>query len=162
MDAVVTIYVDSTPEPVLTIPLQALLGSVDMGNKRRCFVMADGRPEMRDLTLGKANETAAEVQDGLKEGDVVILNPAVLLSDKEKAEYGVQATPSGPGGSEGSGGWKGKGKGKGRPGGGGSPGMPGGSPGMQDGPSMPGGRPNGGGRRGQGGAPPGGKAAASP
>src|SRR5262249_59409107 len=38
MDAVVTIFVDTTPEPVLTIPIQALMGGVEMGDKRHCFV----------------------------------------------------------------------------------------------------------------------------
>jgi HlyD family secretion protein len=168
MDAVVTIYVDSTPEPVLTIPLEGLMGHVEMGEKRRCFVMVDGHVEMREITLGKANEKYAEVKEGLKEGEVVVLNPGTLLSDKEKAQYGVSATSnqgsSGPGGYGGPGGGKGgKGGGKGR-GKGGAPGAPGGSPGMQGGPNMPGGGApsGGGGRRGQGGAAPGGKTPAAP
>jgi HlyD family secretion protein len=173
MDAVVKIDVDSTPEPVLTIPLQALMGNVEMGAKRRCFVMVDGRPEMREITLGKANDTVAEVKDGLQEGDEVVLNPGLLLSDKEKVQYGVTAPSSqgtgspggfgGPGGGKGGkggkGGWKGKG------------GIPGGGPGMQGGSGTPGGgmqggAPSGGGfsggRRSQGGTPPGGKTPANP
>jgi len=177
MDAVVTIYVDSTPEPVLVIPLQALLGGVEMGDKRRCFVMVDGRPEMRDITLGKANETVAEVKEGLKEGDVVVLNPGVLLSDKEKVQYGVSASssqggsdrggfggPGGPGGGKGGkGGYKGKNKG-GAPGmpPGGSPGMmPNGSPAIQGRPGMPNSSVQGG-RRTPGGAPSGAKTPANP
>jgi HlyD family secretion protein len=182
MDAVVTILVDSTQEPVLTIPLQALLGDVEMGEKRRCFVMVDGHPEMRDITLGKKNETVAEVKEGLKEGEVVVLNPAILLSDKEKVQYGVSATSdqgSGQGGQGGAGGGKGNWGGKGGRGGkggkgnwggkGGGPGMPGGSPGMKGSPAMPGGGSpgggggfGGGGRRGQGGPPPGSKTPANP
>ncbi len=184
MDAVVTINVDSTPEPVLTIPLQALMGGVEMAEKRRCFVMADGGVEVREISLGKKNETVAEVKEGLKEGDVVVLNPAVLLSDKEKAQYGVSASsdqgggPGGPGGGKGNWGGKGgkggKGGGKGNWGGKGGPpgGMPGGSPGMQGGPGAPGGgNPGGGGqgggfgpggRRSQGGSSPGAKASANP
>ncbi|HEY7328959.1 MAG TPA: hypothetical protein VH592_15050 [Gemmataceae bacterium] len=182
MDAVITIHVDSTPEPVLTIPLQALMGSVDMAEKRRCFVMVDGHPEMRDITVGKTNDTLAEVKDGLNEGDVIVLNPGLLLNDKEKVQYGVTSSGAqggdrgamgGPGGEKGGkgkgkGGWKGKG---------GQGGMPGGSPGMQGSPGMEGGAPSGGGpgggapggggRRSQGkdasgakgGASPGGKAA---
>src|SRR5262249_51248425 len=118
MDAVVTIFVDTTPEPVVTIPLQGLMGSVEMGEKRNCFVMVEGHPEMREITVGKTNETVAEVKEGLKEGDVVILNPAILLSDKEKAMYGVQSGSGDQGGQAGQGGpgagkgnWKGKGKG---------------------------------------------------
>ena len=188
MDAVVTINVDSTPEPVLTIPLQALMGTVEMAEKRRCFVMTDGGLELREISLGKQNETVAEVKEGLKEGDVVVLNPGVLLSDKEKVQYGISASgdqsgglggQGGPGGGKGNWGGKGaKGGGKGNWGGkGGAPGgMPGGSPGMQGGPGAPGGgNPGGppggggqgggfgpGGRRSQGGSSPGAKANANP
>jgi HlyD family secretion protein len=171
MDAVVTIYVDSTPEPVLTIPLEALMGSVDMGDKRRCFVIVDGHPEMREITLGKANEKIAEVKEGLNEGDVVVLNPGVLLTDKEKVQYGV-STPSSQGGGDRGGfggpggpgggkeGKKGKNKGNWKSGAGG---MPNGSPGMQGPPNAPGGGGfGGGGRRSQGGAPPGAKTPANP
>jgi HlyD family secretion protein len=177
MDAVITILVDSTPEPVLTIPLQALLGDLEMADKRRCFVLADGHPEMREITVGKKNETLAEVKEGLKEGDVVVLNPAMLLSDKEKVQYGVSATndqgggqggKGGPGGGKGGGKWGGKGGGK-WGGKGGGPGMPGGMPGMKGDPGMPGGGSpgggggfGGGGRRGQGGPSPGSKTAANP
>ena len=92
MDAVVTIFVETKPKPVLAVPLQALLGGVEMGEKRRCFVVVEGQFYMREVKLGSANEILAEVKDGLQEGDVVVLNPAVLLSDKEKAEYGVSAS----------------------------------------------------------------------
>src|SRR5262249_38921209 len=91
MEAVVTIFVDTTTAHYVTNPLQGLMGSVEMGEKRNCFVMVEGHPEMREITVGKTNETVAEVKEGLKEGDVVILNPAILLSDKEKAMYGVQS-----------------------------------------------------------------------
>jgi hypothetical protein len=114
MDAVVTIFVDTTPEPVLTIPIQALMGGVEMGDKRHCFVMVEGHPEIREITVGKNNVTDAEVKEGLKEGDTVVLNPAILLSDREKAEYGVQSGPSEQGGQAGFGGAQGKGKGKGK------------------------------------------------
>jgi HlyD family secretion protein len=175
MDTVVTILVDSTPEPVLSIPLQAQFGGVEMGDKRRCFVMVDGHPEMREISLGKKNERFAEVKEGLKEGDVVVLNKELLLSDKEKVQYGVSATNDQGGGQGGPGGGKGNWDGKGGKGGkgnwggkGGGSGMPGGSPGMQGGPGMPGGGSpggkgfGGGGRRGQGGPPPGSKTPANP
>lgn len=163
MDAVVEIKVDSTNEPVVAIPLQALMGGVDMGAKRYCFVLVDGRPEMRELTLGKTNETVAEVKEGLKEGDEVVMQPGKLLTDKEKVQYGVAAQSNeGAGRSGDKAGWGGKGKG----GKGSWPGKGKGGPGgMQGGPGMkgaPGGGQPGGGRRGQGGAAPGGKAPANP
>lgn len=179
MDAAVTIFVETKPEPVLAVPIQALLGGVEMGAKRRCFVVVDGQVQMKEVTLGTPNEFFAEVTDGLQEGDVVVMNPSVLLSDKEKAEYGVSASSGGgqrgaggPGGDQGGRGGRGKGKGKGKggPGGGfqgGAPegGFPGG--GGPGGGAPGGGRPGGGmgmngGGRGQGGAPAGGKAVANP
>jgi hypothetical protein len=103
MDAAVTIFVETKPKPVLAVPLQALLGGVEMGEKRRCFVVVEGQLYIRVVKLGSANELLAEVKDGLQEGDVVVLNPAVLLSDKEKVEYGVSAS-SDRNGQRGSGG----------------------------------------------------------
>jgi hypothetical protein len=117
---------------------------------------------MREITLGRSNEKMVEVKDGVEEGDEVILNPVVLLSEKERMEYGNLPARSGKGGS---GGWGGKGKGgKGKEGGGmqgggmegngmqGGPkqggGMQGG--GMQGGPKQGGGMQGGGPRQGQG------------
>ena len=85
---------------------------------------------MRDLTLGMANETVAEVKEGLQEGDVVVLNPSVLLSDKEKVQYGVSAQNNqsgrgGPGAGQGGRGMGKGGRGKGKGGRGKGPGGPG-------------------------------------
>jgi multidrug efflux pump subunit AcrA (membrane-fusion protein) len=156
MDAEVTIEVDSQPEPVLALPLQALLGSVDMGAKRKCFVITEDGPQMRDITLGMSNETMVEVKEGLEEGDEVVLNPGVLLTERQRMEYGIQAPRSGQDEKAGPGGRGGRGgQGKGKGGGPGGPGGPGGMPGngMQGG--MPGGGMPGGGMPG-GGAPGGG------
>ncbi len=165
MDAVVEIKVDSTPEPVLIVPVQAILGGTEMNKNRRCFVLVEGRPVMRDVVVGKANDTHVEIKEGLEEGDEVVVNPSALLTEKQRAEYGVQAAPSGPG-AGGNQGWGGKGgKGQGGKGPGGKGGRPGG-PGGPGGP--PGGAPGGGRSRGgfgpqsQGGSPAGGKAPANP
>jgi HlyD family secretion protein len=165
MDAVITINVDSTPEPVLVVPLQAVLGGVEMDKERQCFVMVDGRPVMRKITVGKANETHVEIKEGLEEGEEVIVNPAVLLTEKQRAEFGVQSAPDGGNpawGGKGGMGQGGKGP-SGRGPGGRGPG--GGRPGgMQGGPGGPpgGGRPGGFGPQSQGGSPPGGKGQANP
>ncbi len=94
MDAQITIHVDSQPEPVLAIPLQAVLGTVEMGQKRKCFVITPHGHDLREVTLGMTNEKLVEVKDGLEEGDVIVLNPVVLLTEKEA--HGVRH-PSGPG-----------------------------------------------------------------
>ncbi len=128
MSAEVTIFTDAHREHVLAVPLQALFGTPDMGNKRKLFVVTPNGPEARDVTVGLSNDTMAEIKGGLVEGDEVVLNPRVLLSEKERAQYGVQNGGNGKGGYPGAGGEgkgergkgeKGKGKGgfKGGPGG---------------------------------------------
>jgi HlyD family secretion protein len=146
MDASITIDVDSLPEPVVAIPLQAVMGTVDMGSKRKCFVMTPDGPEMREIVLGMTNEKIVEVKEGLKEDDVIVLNPVVLLTEKQKMEYGTLPAQS----QRNSAGYDGKGKG-GAPGGGKGKGGKGKGGGMRGGPK--GGPPNG---APQGGAPQGG------
>src|SRR5262249_38669332 len=120
MDAEVTIEVDSQPEPVLAVPLQAVMGGVELGAKRKCFVMTPDGPQKREITLGMSNEKMVEVKEGLEEDEVVVLNPVMLLSAKERMEYGN--LPARSGGRQGQGG-KGKGgKGGGMQGGDAKPG----------------------------------------
>jgi multidrug efflux pump subunit AcrA (membrane-fusion protein) len=143
MDAEVTIYIDTYEVPVLSLPLQAVLGSADMGEKRKCYVInSEGQPEAREVTLGMSNDTMVEVKEGLEEGERVVLNPLVLLSEKEKREYSNQPTRRGRGGRGGSE----------APDANGSPDGGAGGP-----PGAPGGMPKGaGGRRGKGKMPAGG------
>ncbi|HEY7428908.1 MAG TPA: hypothetical protein VH682_32050 [Gemmataceae bacterium] len=112
MDAEVTIEVDSKPEPVLALPVQAILGGVEMGTKRKCFVMTPEGPQMREIRLGMTNEKMVEVKEGLEEGDKVVLNPVLLLSPKERMEYGnLPSRSSQDGKSKGGPGGKSKGRG---------------------------------------------------
>jgi uncharacterized membrane protein YgcG len=140
MDTEVTIEVDSQPEPVLAMPLQAVMGGVELGAKRKCFVMTEDGPQKRDIILGMSNEKMVEVKEGLEEDEVVVLNPVMLLSAKERMEYGN--LPARGSGRQGQGG-----KGKGGKGGG-----------MQGGDAkQPGGGRSNGGQPKAGGAPQGGR-----
>jgi multidrug efflux pump subunit AcrA (membrane-fusion protein) len=104
MDAEVTIYIDTYNIPVLSLPLQAVLGSADLGEKRKVFVInSEGQSEPREVTLGMSNDTMVEVKDGLEEGERVVLNPLVLLSEKEKREHANQPVRRGQGGPAGEG-----------------------------------------------------------
>jgi len=128
MSAEVTVFTDTHRESVLAVPIQSILGSVDMGPTRRVFVITPQGPQMRDVTVGLSNDKMAEIESGLVEGDEVVVNPRVLLSEKEKSKYGETVVPksgrSGMGGPEG--GEKGKGgKGKGDKGKGGKAPWPG-------------------------------------
>lgn len=123
MSAEVTIIIEDQLEKVLAVPLQAIFGSVEMGGQRKCFVMnTDGQAEERDIEVGLSNDKMAEIKTGLQEGDQVVLNPRVLLNEKnknkkangDKTAAGTEAT----GKSDGRRGPGGKRPGGGPPGGG--------------------------------------------
>ncbi len=85
MSAEVTIFADETPEPVLVVPVQAVLGTISSGIERDCYVVAsNGRPEKRKIVVGLSNERLVEIKSGLNEGDRVVLNPLPL--EKEGSE----------------------------------------------------------------------------
>ncbi|MBA4063898.1 MAG: hypothetical protein C0501_09335 [Isosphaera sp.] len=106
MTAEVTISVDAAAGPVLTVPLQAVVGGTELGGKREVFVRTpDNRYERKAVTLGLYNERVVEVRDGLAEGDEVVTNPKVLLGDKDKTKTRDAAEPkaeprNGAGGGE--------------------------------------------------------------
>lgn len=84
MSAEVTIEVGEALENVLTVPVQAIVGSVEMGSQRRCYVMTMEGPEPRDVIVGMSNERMAEIKEGLREGEEVVLNPKTLAGDAYK------------------------------------------------------------------------------
>jgi HlyD family secretion protein len=113
MSAEVTILADRKPEPVLTIPVDAILGNVTMGRNRKCLVLTANGTEERDIEIGLSNDSMAEVRKGLEEGDRVIRHPHKLLSDADKLRlYGPSGGPAKGGDWAGKAG-KGKGKGAG-------------------------------------------------
>ena len=126
MSAATTIYTDSRVEEALTIPVQAVLGSIDMGRKRKVYVKTAKGHEEREIVVGITNEKMVEVKEGLQEGDEVVLNPRTLLSEKERKVLGGSAKDNGP-----PGGWPKGGEGGGMPPGGfpGKDGMKGGGEG---------------------------------
>src|SRR5204863_7297335 len=54
MSAEVTIHVDTTGDPVLTVPLQAVIGGTELGRTRKLFVMTPEGPKDRDGVIGLA------------------------------------------------------------------------------------------------------------
>lgn len=115
MSAEVTIQVDPPTEPVLAVPLQAVVGGAEGGAKRRVFVLGALGPVEKEVTLGAFNDKMVEVREGLSDGDVVVLNPKVLLGDnKAKTRDEAEAPSRGKGGGEkkGKGGEKKGGSGK--------------------------------------------------
>jgi hypothetical protein len=128
MSAEVTIEAAASPGPVLVIPVQAVVGSISMGAKRKCFVVtANGQTQLRDIVVGMSNDRMVEVQSGLAEGEKVVLNPRPLLPDDSELKPGKVRSKKDEAESESSGtgekkSWKGP-KGADSPGGG--PGLPG-------------------------------------
>jgi HlyD family secretion protein len=81
--AEVTIIANETKEPVLTIPIQSVVGSIAMGADRKAFVIDDlGQPKLVDITVGASNDRMVEVLKGINEGDRVVLNPRSLIDEK--------------------------------------------------------------------------------
>ena len=74
---------------VLAVPMQAVLNPLEKGGKPRCYVMTATGAERRDVELGLNDKMYYEVRDGLKEGDQIVLNPRVLLDDKDKKAAGT-------------------------------------------------------------------------
>ncbi|MFM7149811.1 MAG: efflux RND transporter periplasmic adaptor subunit, partial [Gemmataceae bacterium] len=99
MSAEVTIFTDSTRENCLAVPVQSILGSMDMGDKRRVYIQGPEGPIAREVVIGLSNDKMAEVISGLEEGEQVVVNPRVLLTDKEKALF-EESNPYRSGGKE--------------------------------------------------------------
>ncbi len=98
MTAEVTITVDTTNQPVLTVPVQAILGGTDMGAVREVFVKTPTGFERRPVKLGLANEKVVEIREGITEGEQVVLNPRVLLAPDDKTRTRDGENKGGSGG----------------------------------------------------------------
>lgn len=98
MSAEVTIQIEHPLEQVLAVPVQAVIGGPELGDKRKVYVMTDNGPAEREIRIGLANDKFAEVREGLKDGDKVVENPKVLLGDKAKTtQVGSDANEKGKG-----------------------------------------------------------------
>ena len=65
-------------DDVMLVPGGALFR---IGDDWAAFVLQDSRAELRRLTLGQANDAAAEVLEGLSPGETVILHPSDKIQD---------------------------------------------------------------------------------
>jgi len=74
----------------LRVPISALFRT----NRRwSCFVVQGGRAELRAVSVGRMNAEHAEITEGLREGEVVVLYP----SDRVRAGVRVRARADAPG-----------------------------------------------------------------
>jgi len=96
MSSEVTVLINRVPHPVLTVPVQAIVDSLETG-RRTCFVLnLDGEVEEREVEVGLSNDKKAEIRSGLKEGERVVLNPASLLKDRRKTKGSGKGEKKGP------------------------------------------------------------------
>lgn len=113
MSAEVTIFTDPPREQALIVPVQAIVGTAQQGKYRKCYVQTPDGVQEREVVIGLNNNTHAEVKSGLSEGDLVIVNPRVLLGEKARPANGESKAngqegrpgngddrPPGPGASE--------------------------------------------------------------
>jgi HlyD family secretion protein len=140
MSAEVTITASETSEPVLVIPIQAVLGNLSMGENRKCYVLdAAGYPQLRDIVVGLSSDKFVEVKSGVQEGEKVVINPRGLIPESSGMKPGTPSSRRGAdmeeGGEKKSGKKKDGGKGGGqKKGGGGFQGPGGPEPKMFNGP----------------------------
>ena len=80
-------------EDVLTVPATSI---IERDDKYRVAVrVPEGGIEWRELTLGRSDGKVVEVKQGLRPGDLVILDPMAQLSEKEKQEM-LRKPPTAP------------------------------------------------------------------
>jgi multidrug resistance efflux pump len=77
-------------EDVLTIPVAAV---VETGDGNFCWVKTARGTERRTLVLGDSNDVFTVVEEGLKEGDEVMLNPIAFREAQTAAKTPDEAKP---------------------------------------------------------------------
>jgi multidrug resistance efflux pump len=79
MSAAVTIFTNSERRDCLAVPVQAILGGVEMGGRRRVYVWTEEEgPVCKDVVVGQSDGKLAEVVSGLCEGEQIVVNPSAL------------------------------------------------------------------------------------
>jgi len=154
MNAECRIIVEDRKEPVLQIPIQAVIAT---SGHYFTYVAVGSEAERRELRIGDTNDEYMEILDGVAEGEFVIMNPrthfskelsvlegqlsAEVEANREKLDTPGQNRGGRPGGGRPGGGGPGGGGREGEQAGGGGPG--GGGPGAGGpGGGAPGGMPD--------------------
>jgi membrane fusion protein (multidrug efflux system) len=75
-----------TVEGALVVPPGALVRDGSDPRSAQAFVVEDGKAERRTVAVGVEAADAIEVKEGLKVGDVVVLDPPVALSSGAPVE----------------------------------------------------------------------------
>jgi multidrug efflux pump subunit AcrA (membrane-fusion protein) len=89
MTAVVEIHVDRLKD-VVTVPVQAV---VQIGKETACYVAGPTGPERRPVKLGRTNDKAVQILEGVVAGDRVVLNPMAIAEEAQRPAGG-EAEPA--------------------------------------------------------------------
>jgi len=89
MTAVVEIHVDRLKD-VMTVPVQAI---VQVGKETACYVAGPTGPERRLVKLGRTNDKAVQILEGVWAGDRVVLNP-MAIAEEAPRPAGDEAEPA--------------------------------------------------------------------
>jgi HlyD family secretion protein len=73
-------------ENVLSVPVEAVVHR--NGRDRVAIQKSDGRFEWREVTLGQSNDRMVEVTQGIKSGELVAMQPRLLLSEAHEGARG--------------------------------------------------------------------------
>ncbi len=83
MNAQVEILVKQL-DGVLAVPIQSILQF--QGKNHVYAIPGEGKAARREVMLGISNDKLIEVREGIKDGELVALNPAALMTEEEKRE----------------------------------------------------------------------------
>jgi multidrug efflux pump subunit AcrA (membrane-fusion protein) len=81
MTADVTVELDHSSTPQLTIPKPAVVHTIDQGPHGTCYVLTPDGPEQRDILIGQCVEDKVEILTGLQAGEEVVLSPGILSGE---------------------------------------------------------------------------------
>jgi HlyD family secretion protein len=86
MTADASVLLDQPHEHVLAVPIEALADPIRCGETNSCLVQTAHGTEAREVVVGLSNDTLAEIQSGLSEGEEVVLNRATTPADCATAD----------------------------------------------------------------------------
>lgn len=89
MTAVCEIKVEHLPD-VNAIPIQAV---VQRGGTNYLYVKQADEVRRREVSIGASNDQFVVVEEGVSEGELVVLNPGTLMEDKSETDM-LQSDPS--------------------------------------------------------------------
>jgi RND family efflux transporter MFP subunit len=98
LTAKVEILIDRLDD-VLAVPVQCV---VQRGSTGFCYVLQDGRPELRQLKVGETNGQYLHVIDGLSAGEAVVLSPDTLGIPEKVLQEAVEKSRQEVPGADGS------------------------------------------------------------